>query len=303
MDEDRLLAVGSQASYPISTLREMVGAGVAEPMGVQYYVDGNVSATGDGSLNYPYSTLAEAIAASHAEIALSANRHWARRNTIWVCGDWLVEDLVAFPQKTDIIGCGSCDGYKGAGITGNHAPVGSCYGTRFYNIVFRPTAAADIVTLTSATGGCEFRGCEFQSHGTLVGVSAIDTTASTWLKIIGCDFMGAFTGDVIDIGAGGVEGTRIVGNNIIGGANDGIVVTGATTAGGSRLGLIANNNIYVVACTINDGDDDTFIITGNNLVSDAATGSASLNVDTRFCANNWITDADKAGPWPRLDDA
>jgi len=95
--QDRLLSVGGQASYPI---RDIINQASPTWYTENYYVDGNVSATGDGSEEYPFSTLAEASAASHAAIALSASRHWARRNAIWVCGDALTEDLVALLSGT-----------------------------------------------------------------------------------------------------------------------------------------------------------------------------------------------------------
>ena len=298
---DRLLSVGGQASYPI---RDIINQASPTWYTENYYVDGNVSATGDGSEEYPFSTFAEASAASHAAIALSASRHWARRNAIWVCGDRLEEDLVAFPQKTDVIGCGSCDAFVGVGILGNHAPVNVHYGTRFINCNFFPAASADIMTITSSGSGLQFLGCRFIGvWGAAVAPSAIDITAHPMAKILGCSFEGAFGVSVIDIGAGDASGMRIMGNDMIGGAAAGILVTGTVTvAGATGIGKISGNTIYTVGCTINDGDDDAFIITNNTLISDAATGTASLNVDDRWCAGNVITDATKSGPWPRLDD-
>ena len=281
----------------------VIGAPLLDSSGTIYFCDGNSGNDSNNGKSWSKAkkTLASVFAASHADIARGADR-WARRNTIFIAGDSFTETLVMLPQKTDVIGVGSKDQFKNACIRGNHAPVNAGVGCRLINVGFEPTTAADIMTLTSVCHGAEFIGCEFRAVGGATAVSAIDTTACTEVKVLGCNFVGAFSGDVIDIGEGAVDGMRIIGNTIIGGANDGIVVTGTTTVTTGRLGLIADNTIYTVACTINDGDDDTFIISGNNLVSDAATGTASLNVDTRFSANNWITDASKAGPWPRLDD-
>jgi hypothetical protein len=278
--------------------------------GSRYFVDNNYGNDAWDGLSWdkPFKTLAAALAISHADIARGSDR-WARRNTIYISGDDFVEDLTAFAQKTDIVGMGSSDSYTMPCIRGNHAPVsttdaGRFMGCRFYNVRFRPTAASDLVTLDSTSGpGIEFRGCIFDAHyGAFTAPSAIDTTACGYVKAIGCDFLGAFSASVIDIGAGSVNGMRIVNNTMLGGAVAGILVTGTTTVDQSRLGLIDGNRIYTVGCTINDGNDDTFIITNNMLVSDAATGTDSLNVDTRWCAGNIITDATKSGPWPRLDD-
>ena len=300
---DRLVSVGGQATYPIWQLAQQ-----CSPTWYQenYYVDGNVSATGDGNMDYPFSTMAEALAASSAAIALSANRYWARRNAIWVCGDDLVEDMDLLGQKTDVIGCGSSDPNAMACVRGNHVPIAAAglgQGTRFINMRFRPTASEDLFILDSTTYGTCFIGCLFDAHyGAYTAPSAIDATAQEFMKVLGCDFYGAFSADYIDIGAGKITSMRIVGNTMLGSAVNGIMVTGATTTVQSRLGLIADNIIYCPGITIQDGTDDTFIIANNTLISDAATGGASLDVDDRWSAGNVITDATKSGPWPRLDD-
>lgn len=296
---DQLVSIGGQASYPIWQLQQLCGMG---PTWYQnnYYVDGNVSATGDGSMDNPYSTLAEAAVASSASIALTANRFWARRNAIWVVGDDLEEDLVALPQKTDVIGCGSSDTYPMACIRGNHVPVASNFGCRFFNMRFRPAASSDLWTLASTTGGgLAFHGCIFDAHyGAFTAPSAIDSTACAQLTVNGNDFIGAFSASVIDFGAGDVTQVRITNNIMLGGAVAGILVTGTTTVVQSRLALIDNNRIYAVGCACNDGDDDTFIITNNTFISDAATGNDSLNIDDRFAGGNWYTDATKCGNYP-----
>jgi len=68
-----------QVFAPGGTLLMQPGSFIqwANPTGAaDYFVDGNVSATGDGTLQSPYSTIAEAIAASDISIALTANRWW-----------------------------------------------------------------------------------------------------------------------------------------------------------------------------------------------------------------------------------
>jgi len=289
------VTVNGMALYP----------GISQPdsSGTTYYCDGNSGNDSNDGLTWETATktLAVVFALSHADIARGSDR-WARRNTIFIAGDSLTETLIILPQKTDVIGVGSKDHFKNVCIRGNHAPVNAGVGCRFFNVGFEPTTAADIMTLTGACHGAEFHNCEFRAAGAATAVSAIDTTACTALVIDSCNFVGNYSGDVIDIGAGSIDGMRITNNQIIGGANDGIVVTGTSTVAAGRLGLIDNNKIYVVACTINDGNDNTFIITNNALISDAATGNASLNVDDRLAGGNTITDATKSGPWPRLDD-
>jgi hypothetical protein len=140
MAEKFLVVGGGRASRNVSdflSTNEYFG-----PKGGVYYVDGNVAATGTGSPDHPYATLAEAITASDAAISSSTKRWWARRNRIYACGDTLTEDLVKFPTKCDVIGCGSYDGNTMLGLYGHHAPVGESYGTRFFNVHFRAKAHA-----------------------------------------------------------------------------------------------------------------------------------------------------------------
>jgi len=299
--QDRLVSIGGQASYSIASILSMVN-----PLnyGVNYYVDGNASASGQGnSWESPYNSLIEALAASHAEIAVSASRHWAKRNAIWVLGDDIEEDLDLLAQKTDIIGCGSSDPYAMACVRGNHVPITAGMGCRLINMRFRPAASEDLFTLASGLGGLGFLGCIFDAHySTFTAGSAIDTTGAQFLTINGNEFVGAFSENYIDIGAGRVDQMRIVGNTLLGSAVNGIMVTGAATTVQSRLGHIAWNTIYCPGVTIDDGDDDAFIVTDNTCISDAATGDTAIKVDQRWSARNHITDATKAGPWPRLDD-
>ena len=76
-----------------------------------YFVDGNKSDdSGDGTTwATAYKYLATGLAASHAQISATANRAWARRNRVYVCGDAIEENLTKFAEKTDVIGVGSCN--------------------------------------------------------------------------------------------------------------------------------------------------------------------------------------------------
>lgn len=261
--------------------------------GTTYFVDGNSgsdSGTGHGkSLDKPYKTLAFAFAASHADIARGSDR-WARRNRIYIMGDSFTEDLIIFPQKTDVIGLGAFNGQdKGANILGNHVPVNAAIGCRFYNVGFESVTAGTIMTLGASVWGAQFHHCEFRAVGTATAVKAIDMTACPAVKIIDCDFLGGFSGDVIDIGAGAIDGLVIKGNRILGGANDGIVVTGTTIMTTGRMGLIADNDIYVNNITISDGADSTLVVNGNRCVTAAAYGGTSHVITVAFAANNYVT--------------
>ena len=274
MSEKVLVMGGGRATRPISdflTTNDYFG-----PKGGVYYVDGNVAATGSGSPDHPYATLAEAIAASDAAIALSANRWWARRNRIYACGDTLTEDLVKFPTKCDVIGCGSYDGNTQLGLYGHHAPVGESYGTRFFNIHLKAKAhASPVITLTNATSGFQLHGCTFDGTlGTMT--SGILATASPFLVVDDCDFVGTFATSYITFGAGEAGRTRILNNRMLGTAAKGIVAPNTVTA--SWKPLIQGNTLHATGLTIDD-DSDLFYVVNNRLMTDADIGTTTDGYD------------------------
>lgn len=262
------------------------------PKGGVYYVDGNVSATGSGSPDHPYLTLAEAITASNTSIALSANRWWARRNRIYVCGDALSENLTAFPTKCDVIGCGSYDGFTKAGLSGRHVPASESYGTRWFNMHFKAVAHASAIhTLAGASSvsGTQFIGCTFDGTlGTMT--SAILATAVPFLNVIDCDFMGTFVTSYISFGAGEAGGTRILGNRMLGTAAKGIVAPNTTTA--SWKPLIQGNSLHATGLTIDD-DSDLFYVVDNRLMTDAniATTTDGYDFNLALASGNILTGA------------
>lgn len=272
-----------------------------------YYVDGNAGSdtgnTGTESWDNAYKTLAVAFAASHADIA-TGKFGWAARNVILCRGDYFVETIAAFPQKTDVIGVGSIDAFKGAGLTGNHAPINTHLGTRFYNFMFRPAASSNLITMTSAGSGTEFHNCAFHGkHSTFTAVSAIDVTAQPNVVISGCKFIGEFSGDVIDVGAGDASGMRIEGNDIIGGANDGIVISGVATVGGLvDRGVIQNNFIEVAGICLDTRAVSVFNVYNNRMISAAAVGSSSYVIDLTFAADNILTGNDIGVRIPSITD-
>jgi len=261
--------------------------------GSTYFVDGNSgSDSNDGkSWKAAFASLKYAALKSHTDIARGSDR-WARRNTIYIAGDSFEENLVAFPQKTDIIGVGSYNGYPKPNILGNHVIANAAMGTRFFNVGFEPVTATDIMQVKGDQWGASFIGCTFRALGTLTAISAIQATACNAMQILKCDFRGPFSGDVIDICAGNVNDTRIVGNYIIGGANDGIVLSGVATISDSRRGVIADNYISVVAKTIDTRTVSVFDVINNKLISAQSLGGDSHVIDPTFAVGNLVTGAD-----------
>lgn len=257
-----------------------------------FYCDGNIAAGGDGKCWASASiTLAAAIALSHADIA--ANRNWARRNTIYLLADQLTESLVLWPQKTDIVGVGSDAGHAKATIKGVHSPAtNTYYSTRWYNVRFQPVGTGvTLITLTSGGSGTQFHQCTFIGIDSAKNCAkAIDSTAHAYLVINDCDFLGEFSGDVIDLGAGAIEGLRITGNRIIGGANDGIVVTGTLTH--YKDTLIADNYIQVEEVTIDDGADGVAIINNRCISRNGTYGAGTHVITIGDAVGNIVVDKD-----------
>ena len=278
------------------------GAIMRQGVGREFFVSNNFgsdSNEGD-SWDAPFLTLAAAITANNADVA--ADKYgWDTRNRIYLTSGPTTESLVAFPDKCDVIGVGSYDANDKPGITGLHAPVNAAnYGTRFYNIWFKATAVASpIVTLASTTSGCQFIGCTFDGSAGTVTLG-ISQTASPFLKVIGCDFFGAFATGYISQGTGESAGTLIEGNRMSGSSGYGIKnVTGTTTSYPSYI----KDNIVAVTTTGICLDDDAnggagiWHTIGNRVINAATltnyagrTGIVDLNED--LAVDNICTGAD-----------
>jgi hypothetical protein len=272
--------------------------------GTVYYVENNAGNDAwDGlSVDKPFKTLAKAIAVSNIDI--NRRGRWAKRNTIYYFADTETADLVVFPNKCDVVGCGSYDANTKPGIVGNHVPVNAGnYGTRFYNVWFKaPADASPIVTLASSTSGCQFINCVFSATATTtIGIQA---TASPFLKVLNCRFEGAFVTSYITFGTGEAGGTEIAGNIMVDAAASGIVVgSGMTSSWGST---IHDNFISAAVMTINDDSNTTglFYVYNNNIISAANATTlfvAGIDINTARAANNFFTAADVAGVYPILD--
>jgi hypothetical protein len=222
--------------------------------GTVYYVEGNAgNDKWDGlSIDKPFKTLAKAISVSNIDI--NRRGRWAKRNTIYLFSDTTTESLVAFPNKCDVVGCGSYDANTKPGITGLHAPVNTGnWGTRFFNTWFKATkVASPIITLASTSSGFQAIGCTFDGSAGTVTLG-ISQTASPFMKVIDCDFFGAFATGYIAQGTGETAGTVIEKCRMSGSSGYGIKnVTGTTSSYPSYI----KDNIIAVTTTGICLDDD-----------------------------------------------
>jgi len=297
MGNYRYQSFGAKNLYCEKLLNQYGGditPGVNPYGGMDYYVDNNYGSAGNDGLSWdtPKKTLAQAITLSNANIAADQRgygRGWASRNRIFYRADTETADLVAFPNKCDVIGVGSYDANVSPGITGNHVPVNAGnYGTRFFNVWFKaPADASPIVTLASSSSGIQFIGCTFDATATTtIGIQA---TASPFLKVIDCRFQGAFVTSYITFGAGEAGGTLIQGNTMVDAAAAGIIVNSSTTT--LWRSLITDNFIQAATLCL-DENSDLFYYTRNEFISAAAVTAGYeevLDVNAKRGANNYMT--------------
>ena len=303
MSEYVLTGGGSRATKPISDF--LMVNDYEGPKAGKYYVDLNVAATGAGTPDHPFATIAEAITASNASIGLAANRWWARRNKIFVCGDGITESLTVLPEKCDIIGCGS-DLYPFPRVIGRHVIAVAKVGTRFINMGLQASSADDLLTLPAGCHGFQFIGglCVPKSGGTTIGFKITDTAC---MKIAGNSFqvnggaMASIFGTAISLlGTVGHE-SEISYNKIIG--TVGILTATALVALGSHIN---NNFIHATGLTINDVAQDYYVY-DNRLITDVDIDSdTTLGIVCKpeLACGNIITGSGTAGtsdwyPWAR----
>ena len=274
--------------------------------GEVYYVDGNKVVNGDGDTwANAFNSLVSALAVSHADIGDSVQRGWADRNTIYFKGDLLEESLTKLAQKTDVIGVGSMNQYKKAGLQGTHvieaAATNHYMGCRLINIHFRDDGATVNWTLPADQNGIEFIGCTFQRNAG--GTGAISSIGNHDMRIVDCIFRpdtsgGMFT-TAIDIG------DNVLTNMVIKGcwikAGIGIAIHATPAYINCR---IEDCKIWATTLTIDDNSDDWAII-GNKLISAAADGGATapgcIDGNIKLAVDNYLAGDDSNGPWPNLD--
>ena len=276
----------------ISSQGVPIYGGSQDISGTTYFVDGNCGNDGNvgTELSAPYKTLAKAIAVSNTDIARGSDR-WARRNTIYIAGDNLTENLVAFPNKCDVVGMGSDDAFTMACIEGNHVPVNAGnMGTRFINVRLLTKAAGIIVDLVSSSSGISFINCLFDATGTATATTGIRATASPRLIVKGCKFEGAFSTSYITFGTGQALGTTITDNIMVQGAAGGILTGAGTTA--SYMGVIARNIVQVAGLAIDTQATSVFVVANNSFITTTGAGATSAIVDLTFACNNTVTQND-----------
>jgi hypothetical protein len=303
MGEKFLVVGGGRATRNVSdflSTNEYFG-----PKGGVYYVDLNVAATGGGSPDHPFATVAEAITASNTSIGLSTNRWWARRNRIFVCGDGITENLTVLPEKCDIIGCGS-DLVPYPRIIGHHTIALAKVACRFINIGFTLDGTGVGLTIPAGCHGFQIIGGMLQPSlaGNTVGVQITD---SALVRIEGFEVHqnpGAYGTGICAVGiaiAGTTSNHQTLINECFIEATEGIDVVASAPAYGSR---ITNNIIKATALCI-DENSDVVIVANNELITAAngnTDGAGAIDCNAALASNNRITSGNTANmPFPIVD--
>lgn len=278
---------------------EIPTLGNAQLQGDIFYVDGNmVNDGGDGkSWASAYKLLATGLAAAHEDIGRNADRQWAGRNTVYVKGDAITENLTKFAEKTDVIGVGSTNQHTHTRIDGTHvleaATTDTYHGCNFYNIEFYGSTVNPIVTIPADQNGIGFHNCKFSAiDGATIGILA---TQSHDMKIVGCWFDPNTSGTgfataAIQIAAGSVTNLLIEGCRIY---SDGIGIDFNPTAGQPINCWVINNDIVVTSTglAIDDESDDLWI-TNNRWMAPALAAGSSYDLDVKHAVGNIATGSD-----------
>lgn len=264
--------------------------------GTVYYVDGNKSSagTGIGGWDNAFNTLSAALAASHANIAVSSRRAWATRNTIFVIGDFITEDLTKLAQKTDVIGLGSTNQYKKAGILGDHvieaATTAHYMGCRLINMHFRGDGGGILFDIPINQNGIEFISCEFQQNGGETIGLRLGGNHDT--KILGCVFRPntsglGFSTAAIQVlnGAGSVTNINIDNNQI---ESSGIGIDWNET---SNINCWIDGNRFFTTGMVIDSEDVTeLMVIKNRGISLLNSGDNTISdFNIKYAADNIFT--------------
>jgi len=292
------------------------GAQFPNPTGAQdYFVDLNASSastaapmaaydlTVDGtSWSSAFQLISSAITASNTSIGLTANRWWARRNRIFVCGDGIAEDLTILPEKCDVIGVGS-DLYPFPRVIGVHniaatrPTAGKASACRFINMGFQATGTGDLFQIPAACHGLSFIGCTFTAASG-ANLKALEIKDSAHVRIIGCDFLTA-AGGVTGIFARAVslEGTAsihdfVATDNRMTCSNSGFVIA----AGDLNGSLVARNVIRQIGAdvAIVDSSSECAFVDNRIISSEATLAAGSIVTWNPKLAVNNICSSDTA---------
>jgi len=286
---------GTGQLYPILKELQSFGMGSRFLMGEVYFVEANAGDDGYDGLSWDKAkkTLAAAITASNANIA-AGSTGWAARNTIFIKGDSVKEDIKIFPSKCDVIGCGSNDAFNKTEIKGAHTETqdGTIMSTGFMNIQFVNDGAAAIFTVANLCG-LYFTNCDFIAEADSIHAIHITGTTGHDLRVLNCrlindEYADKFATAGILVATTTTFWNLVIENSYVEG-EIGIQVDATNVYNG----LINNNTVKATGITINDVSDD-IVVTRNRMISAAAKGTLGnvIVYNAALAADNIVTGND-----------
>lgn len=259
--------------------------------GISLFVDsrgGSDDNTGK-SWNQAFKTLEKAIYLSNINIADIKNA--SRRNTIFVAGDPITTNLTTFPNKTDIVGCGSYNMRSQVCIVGKHVP-STGQETRFYNVYFKGNESQEtMLLLTISNPGFEAHGCTFESMGGMSD-SVIQNNGAAYFVLDHCYFMGFAILAMISFGSGDLRRAMIYRCNVMTTSNNGIFMN--TSGSASQGASIESSLVFSRLQCIFDGSSKWRVIncrlTSTNVKGTGGNGIVACN--SSLAQGNCISGSD-----------
>jgi len=206
--------------------------------GKTYYVSKQGNGTTGESWENAFTTIASAITASNAYIALSENQY--RRNRMYIDGGGLWQEVLAtLPNQCDMVGVGARTGWKPT-IYGRVNVTTAVLGCHIYNIMFyNPTTSVPVIIIPAGSHGFEFHHCQIVNGDGLASTVGIQSTDSNDFVIDDCTFHGnppCVTGISL-AGTSCINGK--ITNNFISATTNGILVANGMTG---DYGLLIRGN-------------------------------------------------------------
>ena len=212
------------------------GMGVLPVSGRTYYVSKSGNGVDGLSWETAFNTIAAAITASNAYIAVTANSYG--RNRMYIDGGNLwSEDLATFPNQCDMIGVGARTGWVPT-IYGATAITTAVTGCHVYNLMFHNSnASGKVCVIPDGSHGIEFHHCWFAGEASVTHGLVLGSLAD--MVVDDCRFCGnppALIGILLE----GSMATGEIKNNFISAVTTGIQIADGTTA---DYGLVIKDNI------------------------------------------------------------
>jgi len=281
--------------YDPDTGREAAIARGAD--GNLFYMDLNALVTGSDGRCWAsaYNTLEAAITQADADVGL--HRNWARRNTIYVIGDEINEDITVLPEKTDIVGVGT-DLAAYPRFMHSWAIGAAVKSPRFFNCGWMNDAADVAVDIFAGTHGVEFHNCTFIKEA--AGTYGLRINPSHEAKIIGCRFLpdgatGLFATAAIDI-VGQCYDLEIRDCHV-----EGTIAIANDTA---SHGTVIENCTLKASAIIIDDDGSAMVVSNCRLITTADSGNAfgdtAMDVNLELAVGCTMVTGDSNGPFPNV---